>query len=95
MNTLGQIRMPLSIVCKGGQLERFEGLSPERQGQNLALTVLCVPCSLDGGLFGLSNFWHTKLLTNLVSSGSNFSVHGCLQVRVGQGEERAVHRNLQ
>ena len=29
---------------KGEQLKRFERLLPESQGQNLALTVLCVPC---------------------------------------------------
>ena len=27
----------------------FQGLSPESQGKNLALTVLCVPYSLDKG----------------------------------------------
>ena len=30
-------------------LNTFEGLLPESQGQNLALTVLCVPYSLDSG----------------------------------------------
>ena len=28
----------------------FQGLSPESQGQNLALTALCVPHSLDSGM---------------------------------------------
>ena len=32
-----------------GQLERFYGLLPENQGQNLAVTVLYVPYSLDSG----------------------------------------------
>jgi len=36
--------------AKREQLETFYGLLPESQGQNLALTVLCVPCSLDRGL---------------------------------------------
>ena len=35
--------------AKREHLERFEGLSPERQGQNLALNVLHVPYSLDDG----------------------------------------------
>ena len=30
-------------------LTRVEGLAPESQGWNLALTVLCVPYSLDSG----------------------------------------------
>ena len=30
---------------------RFEGLLPERQGQDLALTVLYVPCSLNSGVW--------------------------------------------
>ena len=34
------------------QLERFSRLEPESQGQNLALTVVCVPCSLDSGAPG-------------------------------------------
>ena len=29
------------------ELERSERLLDENQGQNLALTILCVPCSLD------------------------------------------------
>ena len=32
-----------------GQLARFQGYLPERQGQNLAVTALCVPYSLDSG----------------------------------------------
>jgi len=35
--------------AKREQLTRVEGLLPESQGQNLALTVLHVPCSLDIG----------------------------------------------
>jgi len=31
------------------QFERFQRFYPESQGQNLALTVLCVPYSLDSG----------------------------------------------
>ena len=34
---------------KRDQLKRVEGLFPERQGQNLAVTVLDVPYSLDSG----------------------------------------------
>ena len=30
---------------KKKHLKRFQGLQPGSQGQNLALTVLCVPCS--------------------------------------------------
>ena len=30
------------------RFKRFQGLSPERHGQNLALTVLLVPCLIDG-----------------------------------------------
>ena len=38
-------------VCrvKREPVERCSGLLTEIQGQNLALTVLCVPCSLDSG----------------------------------------------
>ena len=32
------------------KLARFEGLSPESQGQHLGLTVLHVPCSLESGV---------------------------------------------
>ena len=35
--------------AKGEQLKRFQGLLPESQGQNQALTVLRVPYSLDNG----------------------------------------------
>ena len=35
---------------KREQVETFEGLLPESQGQNQALTVLYVPHSLDSGL---------------------------------------------
>jgi hypothetical protein len=37
------------LLAKWGHLERFRGLSPVSQGQNLALTVLYVPKSLDRG----------------------------------------------
>ena len=40
-----------AIRAKMEQLERFQGLLPEIQSQNLALTVLHVPDSLDGGSF--------------------------------------------
>ena len=36
--------------AKGKQLKTLEGLEPQRQGQNLALTVLRLPYSLDSGL---------------------------------------------
>ena len=36
--------------AKRDQLTRFQGLSPESQGQDQVLTVLHVPCSLDSGL---------------------------------------------
>ena len=32
------------------KVEIFQGLSPGRKGQNLALTVLCAPYSLDNGV---------------------------------------------
>ena len=35
--------------AKRKRLEKFQGLLPERQGQNLAMTVLYVPHSLDNG----------------------------------------------
>ena len=38
-----------SFRAKREHLERFHGLSPERHGQNLALTALYVPYSLDSG----------------------------------------------
>jgi len=34
---------PLSRRAKRERLPRLERLSPESQGQNLAMTVLCVP----------------------------------------------------
>ena len=37
---------------KREQLEGFQGLLPGRQVQNLTLTVLHVPCSLDSSLTG-------------------------------------------
>ena len=39
-----------SFQAKRGQRKRFQGLLPESQGQNLALTVLHVLYSLDSGL---------------------------------------------
>ena len=39
-------------ISKREPLERFDRLLPERQGQNLALTVLYVPYSLDSGKGG-------------------------------------------
>jgi len=41
---------PEPIPSEREELERFQGLLPESQGHNLALTVLCVPYSLDSGL---------------------------------------------
>ena len=46
------------IRAKMGQLEKFQGILPKSQGHNMALTVLCVPDSLDSGFFtplGLAN----------------------------------------
>ena len=40
---------PLRCQAKGEQPKTIQGLSPESQGQNLALTVLHVPYSLDSG----------------------------------------------
>ena len=45
---------PAAAFCRGRSkpLNRCQALSPENrssQGQNLAMTVLCVPCSLDSG----------------------------------------------
>ena len=46
--TLG--RCPLSIFCSRGTPPRvYHALSPDGQGQYLALTVLDEPCSLDSG----------------------------------------------
>ena len=39
----------LSFRAKREQLKSFSGLAPESQGQNLALTVLYLPYSLDSG----------------------------------------------
>ena len=46
-----QIPSGSRIRAKRQQLPRVEGLSLESQGQNLALTVLHVPYSLDGACF--------------------------------------------
>ena len=35
--------------AKREQLDRYQGLLPESQGKNLAVTFLYVPCSLDSG----------------------------------------------
>jgi len=40
---------PFRFRVKGGPLKRFQGLSPESQDLNLALTVLHVPYALDRG----------------------------------------------
>ena len=40
-------RLRAASERRGGNLQRFYGPLPERQGQNLALTVLYVPDSLD------------------------------------------------
>ena len=37
------VEWPLSRRAKRERLPRVERLSPESQGQNLAMTVLCVP----------------------------------------------------
>ena len=42
---------PERLRVKREPLERFEELSPESRVQNLALTHLHVPCSLDSGTF--------------------------------------------
>ena len=45
-NHADRILPSVRFRAKREQLERFEGLSPESQGQNLSLTVSYVPCSL-------------------------------------------------
>ena len=45
----GAIAGQVEAATKREHLERFYGLLPESRGQILALTVLCVPCSLGGG----------------------------------------------
>ena len=53
--------------AKRKHLKTFQGFLPESQGQNLALTVLFVPNSLESGLsqseFGLTTWWvwHDRL----------------------------------
>jgi len=42
--TTSKVLKDVYLKAKG-----FKGRLPESQGQNLALTVLCVPCSLDSG----------------------------------------------
>ena len=41
--------MAVRFRARRGQLETLEGLLPDSQGQNLALTVLYMPYSLDSG----------------------------------------------
>jgi len=43
-------RLKRGFGAKRGQLEGFEGLLPENQGQNLVVTVLCALYSLDSGI---------------------------------------------
>ena len=43
------MRFMARFRAKREQLRKFTGLSPESQGQNLALTVLCVLYSLNSG----------------------------------------------
>ena len=45
----GAWRVYCRFRAKREQLKRFHRLFPERQGHNLALTVLHAPSSLDGG----------------------------------------------
>ena len=45
--TYNLVYSPLRFQAKSEQLKRFEGYSLERQGQNLASTVLYVPHSPD------------------------------------------------
>ena len=47
------------------KFKRFEGLLPENQGQNLALTVFCVPCSIDS----LSTSSPTSLMSSVACYG--------------------------
>jgi len=44
-----RIRQPPYAAAAEGHLTLFQGLLPESQGQNVALTVLYVPYSLDSG----------------------------------------------
>ena len=41
--------VPVRFRAKSRQFKWFQELSPERQGQNLALTVWGVPYSIDSG----------------------------------------------
>ena len=46
----GRVQAPvLKCGAKGGDVQTFSRFCPERQDQNLALTVWCVPHSLDRG----------------------------------------------
>jgi len=48
-NSWGQAAVSRTFQPWIERLRRFEGRLPERHGQNLALTVSCVPYSLDRG----------------------------------------------
>ena len=48
------------LPSKNEYLKRFGGILPESQGQNLALTVLHVPYSLDIGQAHVSRFWVSR-----------------------------------
>jgi len=55
------------VRAKREHLGRLKGLSPESQGQNMALTVLFVPNSLDSGVLGRrvsSKRFHRVILQN-------------------------------
>ena len=60
-----------TVLCRERkeQLERFEGLSPESQCQNLALTVLDVPYSLDSGRRKVSDYMGTSLMRKCTPLG--------------------------
>ena len=47
----------LRFQAKSEHIERVPGLLPESQGQNVALTVLCVPYSLDNGMWQSAHLW--------------------------------------
>ena len=58
---LRSVDQPIHTVyrfrAKRDQLEKFEGLSLESQGQNLALTVLYASYSLDSGVEMVDNYF--------------------------------------
>jgi hypothetical protein len=52
LNAKAKIFVLICLGAKRGHLKWFEGLLPESQGQNLAVTVLHVPYAFDrGGVF--------------------------------------------